>query len=111
MATYVDITGADYPTEFNGMDITPLQGESLLPAFRDEITERSKPLFWEWSNGQAVREGEWKLVKWGKENEWDLYNLKEDPTETNNLAPDLPEKVATLDQLFRNWKSSVPGPG
>ena len=104
MATYVDIVDADYPAEFNGSKITPLQGESLLPAFRGEEQKRSKPLFWEWSKGQAIREGDWKLVRQGRENSWDLYNLYEDPTETNNLAADYPEKAKAMDQLFREWK-------
>ncbi len=104
MATFVDITGANYPEEFNGSEITPLQGESLLPAFQEEETQRSKPLFWEWSQGQAVREGDWKLVRWGRENSWDLYNVSEDPTETNNLASDYPEKVQAMKMQFLDWK-------
>lgn len=105
MATYVDITGANYPGEFNGSEITPLQGESLLPAFRGEESLRSKPLFWEWSKGQAVREGDWKLVRWGNENSWDLYNILEDPSETRNLAPDFPEKVKAMEQQFLEWSN------
>jgi len=111
MATYVDISGAKYPEEFNGSEITPMQGESLLPAFLEEERLRSKPLFWEWSQGQAMREGDWKLVRWGKKNDWDLYNISDDPTETNNLASDLPERVQNMEQQFLEWLSSNPVPG
>jgi len=107
MATYVDITGANYPGEFNGSEITPLQGESLLPAFKGEETERSKPLYWEWSKGQAMREGDWKLVRWGTQNPWDLYNISDDPTETNNLAAANTERVQAMEQQFQEWKKRM----
>jgi len=107
MATYVDISGASYPEEFRGTKITPLQGESLLPVFLGEDPKRSGALFWEWSRGQAVRDGDWKLVRWGKDKSWDLYNIAADPTETKNLASDYPKQVEALEQNFLEWKSSV----
>ena len=107
MATLVEISGATYPEEFKGMPITPMEGESLLPAFEGKSSQRSGPLFWEWSRGQAVRDGDWKLVRWGQEGPWDLYRLSDDPTEMNNLASDYPEKVLELEELFVTWKSRV----
>jgi arylsulfatase A-like enzyme len=106
MSTFVDITGAKYPNEFNGGEITPMQGQSLLPAILGKTPKRKKPLFWEWSEGQAVRDGEWKLVRRGKESEWELYNLDSDPTETQNLATDDPEIVREMNQKFHEWKST-----
>ena len=61
MATFVDITGAKYPAEFNNQKITPMQGESLLPAFKGEKSTREKPIFWEWSDGKAVYSDHGKL--------------------------------------------------
>lgn len=106
MATLVDITGADYPRNFNGMDITPMQGRSLLPVLRGKEPERKDPLFWEWKNGQAVREGEWKLVRHGLDLKWDLYHISEDPTETINLAGEFPDRVKEMEVLFAGWKAS-----
>lgn len=107
MATYVDIAGADYPSEFGGMEVTPMQGTSLLPAFMGEKSERSKPLFWEWRNGQAVRNGQWKLVKDGLDQEWDLYNMVKDPTETTNLNSLHPDTVRHMERMFLNWKKEI----
>ena len=45
-----------------------------------------KPIFWEWSDGKATYFNSYKLVSEGKDNPWELYNLKSDPTETKNLA-------------------------
>ena len=109
MATFTDIAGATYPEEFNGTAITPLQGESLLPAFRGEQAERSGALYWEWWEGQAVREGNWKLVRWGIDNAWELYHISVDPTETVNVASDYPEQVRVLEQEFTTWKNSMGG--
>jgi arylsulfatase A-like enzyme len=108
MATLVDLTGAPYPSEYNGKKITPMQGVSLLPAFRGETPVREVPLFWEWQNGQAVRSGEWKLVRHGKEQDWDLYHLATDPTETDNLASERSGKVEEMARLFQQWKSDLP---
>jgi len=108
MATFVDITGAEYPTEFKNQQITPLQGQSLLPVFYGEKTNREKPIFWEWQNGQAVYDHSFKIVKEGLENSWDLYNLESDPTETKNLAGEHLEKVKELEKLFDEWKAALP---
>jgi arylsulfatase A-like enzyme len=109
MATLVDITEADYPTEYNNQQITPMQGQSLLPVFKGENSERENPIFWEWRRGKAVYSNGFKIVKEGQDNPFELYNLENDPTETNNLATENPEKLKELEQQFNNWKSSLPG--
>jgi arylsulfatase len=108
MATFVDLTGAEYPQEFNNQQIIPMQGESLLPVFLGENKQREKPIFWEWQDGQAVYFNSFKIVKEGLENHWELYNLDADPTETNNLATQNPEKVKELEGLFLAWKAGLP---
>jgi arylsulfatase A-like enzyme len=105
MATLVEITGAEYPESWNGMEITPLQGESLLPAFREDPAERERPLYWEWRAGQAILDRNWKLVREGLDREWDLYDMENDRTETRNLAPEYPELVRELGQKFNRWKA------
>ena len=109
MATLVEITGAEYPESFNGQQITPMQGESLVTAFKGESDMREKPLFWEWRRGQAVREGNWKIVREGLDKSWDLYNLEVDPTEINNLAEKDPERVKAMEKMFQDWKNEVMG--
>ena len=106
MPTLVDITNAEYPFEYNEQKITPMQGQSLLPVFRGQNIEREKPLFWEWKKGQAAYSEGFKIVRYGTDEPWDLYNLKEDPVETTNLAKDYPEKLNELEKQFHTWKSS-----
>lgn len=59
--------------------------------------------------GNAIREGDWKLIsplkvmrflEDGGSGEWELYNLKKDIGETNNLADKYPEKVKRLKQML-----------
>lgn len=108
MATLVDITGAEYPQEFRGQHIVPLRGESLLPVFKGVKTEREKPLFWELGQGRAARKGDWKIVKHGFSNNWSLYNMKNDPTETNDLSQVERMIVTDLNLLFERWKAEQP---
>jgi arylsulfatase len=73
----------------------------------DVNTIRTKPIFWEWSVGRAVRKGDWKLVTHGKDAPWELYNLKSDPSETQNLIKQNPEIARDLELEFQNWKKRV----
>jgi arylsulfatase len=102
MATCVDISGVDYPKEFNGKKIKPLEGVSLEPAFEGKSLKRKSPLFWEHEENRAVRDGKWKLV--AKKNEpWELYDMEKDRTEMHDLAAKHPEKVQELSKAWDEW--------
>lgn len=108
MATCLAITGANYPAQFNGNEIQPLEGKSLIPAFANKPVNRDY-IFWEHSANRAIRVGNWKAVSktrkqktFGEadENAWELYDLEKDPTEMKNLAKSNPEKTKELAQLW-----------
>lgn len=101
MATIVDIAGASYPEIFNGHKIVPMEGESLMPAFRGEPVS-PRTLFFEHEEHCAMRQGKWKLVKI-KERDWELYNIEVDRVEMNNLAHDYPEKVSEMRREWEEW--------
>jgi arylsulfatase A-like enzyme len=102
MATVVELTGADYPAERDGTRILPLEGRSLVPAFRDEKLQRDA-LFWEHQGNAAVRLGDWKLVRVGGKGKWELFNLASDRTEQRDLAGEYPEKVKDLAGKWADW--------
>lgn len=57
------------------------------------------------AGGISVRSGDWKLIRWfapqpGDERRYELYNLRNDLSETRNLAAAEPERVKTLDALI-----------
>ena len=64
---------------------------------------------WEHVGNRAIRRGNWKLVASARftPSEWELYNLKEDRTETNNLVDKKPEKARTLDRDWNHWAERV----
>jgi arylsulfatase len=78
-----------------------LPGQSLVPALKGKPTKQSRPLYWSYG-GSALRDGEWKLV--GRKKTWELYNLAEDPTETNNLAKEHPDRVQKMVKQWQAWK-------
>ena len=104
LATFIDITGAEYPKKIRDQDIVPLQGESFLTALKGKDQTRNRPLFWDWRDG-AVREGDWKLVSQKKA--WALYNLAEDRSEITDLSEKYPEKVKELKTLYNQWAKEV----
>jgi arylsulfatase len=108
MATCVDLAGAEYPKTFKGKEITPLEGQSLAPIFRGEEREGHEAVFWEHEGNRAVRKGDLKLVsEWNKKENrngaWELYDLKADRTETNDLTSKHPETVEELSALYEAW--------
>jgi arylsulfatase len=109
MATLVDITGANYPSQKDKEPIVPMRGHSLLPALKGHSIQRSQPLFWQWQRGGAVRSGPWKLVKHADLPDWELYNIENDPTETNDLSGKNPEIVEKLASVHDNWLKSYDG--
>ena len=64
----------------------------------------------------AIRVGDWKLVRKGAAGAWELYDLKKDRTELNDLAAAMPEKARELAAAWEAWAARAqvkpaPGPG
>ena len=57
---------------------------------------------------QAIRSENWKLVRQSNKQPWELYDLSQDPTESNDLASRMPEKVDQLAQTFSKNISDIP---
>jgi arylsulfatase A-like enzyme len=104
MATCVDLAGAKYPAEFHGQPIQPMEGRSLVPAFADQPIQR-EALYWEHEGNAAIRVGDWKLVRLGRNGPWELYNLKADRTELHDLAAAEPDRAADLAAKWEAWAS------
>jgi arylsulfatase A-like enzyme len=108
MATCVEVSGAEYPSQYNGSEIHNLEGESLLSSIKNENEDRESVMFWEHEANRAIRSGDWKLVLKASEKDpiddtWELYNLADDRSETNDLAETYPKKVEEMKKMWEDW--------
>jgi arylsulfatase A len=55
----------------------------------------------------AVRAGDWRLIEFHEEGMPELFNLKDDPSETTDLANARPEKRDELLAMLRTWRKEV----
>jgi arylsulfatase A-like enzyme len=105
MATALDLAGVKYPKTFKGQPITPLEGKSLKPVFQGKKRKGHEAIFFEHEGNRAVRQGDWKIVSSYPENVWQLYNLRHDRSEMNDLRAKQPEKVRELEGFYQRWAS------
>ncbi len=107
-----------YPTllEIAGLGPKPgqvLDGESLVPLLKQTGKPSREAIFCHFPHGLGrlnapatyVRKGPWKLIRFYEPNQhfpnaYELYNLEDDLSETNNLAERMPEKVRELARLI-----------
>jgi arylsulfatase len=106
MATFVDVAHAQYPKEFAGNAIPPLEGVSLAGAFRNEPAP-DRFMFWEHEGHRAVRHGKWKAVSLERDGQWELYNLDDDRTELHDVAVDHPDVAESLAHQWDEWSWRV----
>jgi arylsulfatase A-like enzyme len=73
---------------------------------------KPRPLFWHYPHysnqggepGSAIREGDWKLIEFHKDGRRELYNLREDISETRNLVEKQPETAKRLTARLDEWR-------
>ncbi len=99
--------------EMTGQSLSvPTDGLSFLPALSGEGNQQTHEyLYWEFHerNGrQAIRKGDWKLVKYDVLNEdckTELFHLSDDPEEKTDLAEKHPEMASELENLLMNART------
>ena len=97
--TILDVVGIEKPKEWNGEPIPPGPGRSLVSAFHRDVTVERDCLWWLHEGNRAIRVSDWKLVA-AKNDPWELYDLRNDRAESNNLAQEHPEKASELEALW-----------
>ncbi|MDT8299885.1 MAG: sulfatase-like hydrolase/transferase [Sedimentisphaerales bacterium] len=98
-----------------------IDGISLLPLLRQTGTLNREAIYWHYPHyhsssigpGGAVRMGDYKLLEWfdetisGPSNRFELYNLKLDISEQNDLSKKMPGKTEQLRNLLAKWRKKV----
>lgn len=88
----------------------PLDSKNMLPVLTGELSKLHDAFYW--SSGDegkwAVRDGDWKLVF--VEGKIELFNVAQDPGETNDLLAKNPEKADELTRLYTVWLEEMADP-
>ena len=118
--TFVDLAKVGRPENY------PLDGESLAGmligksnALPDrpivcyypkygQYNEKSKVWKYPWRN--VIFDGNYKMREVVEYGTYELYNLKDDPGESKNLASKQPEKLQLMQQKLERWKREVGAP-
>ncbi len=102
LPTLVDITGGTIPEGIDGVSFkTVLFNNETLP---------ERPLFWKFRRSRVIRKGDWKLIITKNKDskiETELFNLKNDISEKENLADREPDKVAKMQKELDQWVEEV----
>jgi len=108
MPTFAELAQTDAPEGIDGI--------SFVPALLGKNKQPSHPfMYWEFhelGGRQAVRKGDWKLVKVNVLNPaittTELFDLSVDPFEQNDLSGSNLNVVAELEELMRNSRRPSP---
>lgn len=110
-----------YPTLMDLAGITTkkttsqtVDGKSILPFMNGKSPER-EAIYWHYPHYHqeggvpysAVRMGDWKLIENFETNTFELYNLRDDISETKNMLNERPDLVSELKNKLNDWRANV----
>ena len=99
LPTITEIAGARTPAGIDGVSLAPtLLGNPGEQADREY-------LYWEYVGGQAVRLGDWKGIRLSLDDELELYDLGQDPSETTNVAAENADVVARIEEIMTTGRT------
>ena len=108
LPTILEVTGAQYLSELDGVQVQPCEGESFMDLLKGEEWIREQPIFFEHEGNAAIRLNQFKLVRL-QGHDWELYDMEADRTELNNLIGRNVSLERELTRQYQDWaqKSGV----
>lgn len=105
LPTFVKAAGGNVPSDVDGISLLPtLLGEQAA----GEAQAEHEYLYWEIGRWTAIRKGDWRAVRRGGEDaDWELYNLADDPSESQDLAKRNPAQLRELVRLAESAHEPV----
>ncbi|EGV63497.1 arylsulfatase [Yamadazyma tenuis] len=111
LPTVLEVAGIPHPgSQFRGREVVPVRGKSWLSYLKgnqDFVHSEDTVTGWELFAQQAIRKGAFKALYIPKPlgpDKWQLFNLRDDPGETKDLAEQNPDK---LQELLEHWAEYV----
>lgn len=86
---------------------TTMDGMSLVPVMQGRMSERPEPIEF-WHQGRLALSGNrFKLVRPEEDADFELYDLQNDPGETEDISGEHPERTTRMREALREWQHSV----
>ena len=131
MPTFTELAGAELPSE------QPVDGQSIVPLLEGKPALEDRAVFWHFplylSGGggpggkvlpvaetdvlywrgvpaSAIRRGDWKLIHYFEDDSVKLFNLRDDISESHDMAAEHPERAAKLLKQLEQWQQDTNAP-
>jgi len=109
LPTLLDMTSLAKP---EGWEV---DGNSFFASLRAEETTTAPPLYWHYphygnqggSPASAILDGDLKLIEHLDDGKLELFNVEQDPGETNQLNDAQPQQLKRLHRMLQNWRIEV----
>lgn len=84
----------------------PVDGMSLVPVMEGAVTSRNLPIGFESGNKLALTGDRYKIISTDGGSTFELYDLIEDPEESENIAAEKGDIVASMEAILTAWRAS-----
>ncbi len=110
MPTFLELASVTHSEQFSGRKVRPMQGQSVLELLEGKVTKPyagANHVGYEIFGLKAYFVGDWKILWMPKPfgpGKWELFDLKQDPAELNDLSKQHPDKLKEMVALWELYK-------